>query len=123
MNKEFWKDKRVLITGHTGFKGSWLTLWLDNMGAKVVGLSVGCDYDNGIYALSDIKKNIKDLRGDIRNYKEVEKIFEQNEFDIIFHLAAQPLVSEGYLNPIETYETNIIGTQSILECIRKNKEK
>lgn len=119
MKNNFWKDKKVLVTGHTGFKGAWLTLWLQMMGAKVTGLSIDATEDNDIYNLTEINKLINDLRGDIGDLDTVRKVFAENEFDIVFHLAAQALVSEGYKDPIGTYRSNVIGTQNILEAMRE----
>lgn len=123
MKNNFWKNKNVLITGHTGFKGSWLAIWMELMGANVIGLSIDENYDNGNFKLSGIGNRIVDVRGDIGELDVVRKVFNENKIDIVFHLAAQPLVSEGYKFPLETYKTNVIGTQNILEAIRECDEK
>ena len=118
INKSFWKKKKVLITGHTGFKGTWLTIWLESMGADIVGVSLEPINKNNIYHLTSIGKKIKSLRCDIRNKKKLSAIFKKYKPEIIFHLAAQPLVIDSYNFPVETYETNFNGTLNILENIR-----
>lgn len=115
----FYKGKRVLVTGHTGFKGSWLSIWLNELGAKVVGVSLDpiSKYDN--YVLSGIGEKIEaDLRADIRNGVCLKKIFREYQPEIVFHLAAQPLVRLSYEIPVETYEINVMGTINVLEAIR-----
>lgn len=120
INKNFWNKKTVLITGHTGFKGSWLSIWLNEMGAKVIGYSLDphTKYDN--FVLSNISNKIIDIRADIRDNNKIESIFKIYKPEIVFHLAAQPIVRLSYKNPKETYETNVMGTLNILECIRQN---
>lgn len=115
----FYRDKRVLITGHTGFKGSWLAIWLHELGAKVYGVGLEPYSKNDNYVLSGIGKKIEaDLRGDIRDGKLMKKIFNKYQPEIVFHLAAQPLVRLSYEIPVETYETNVMGTINIMEAIR-----
>ncbi len=116
----FDKGKRVLVTGHTGFKGSWLTLWLKELGAEVTGLSLPPLTEKDNFVLTGLHGQINDLRGDIRNREEVEKVFREYQPEIVFHLAAQPLVRLSYETPIETYETNVMGTIHILEGIRNS---
>lgn len=123
MDRDFWRGKRVLVTGHTGFKGSWLSIWLKELGASVIGFSLESTSKNNNYNLSKIGNSIVDLRGDIRNIDDVRYIFENYEIDIVFHLAAQALVSEGYSNPQETYETNVMGSMNILQAIKDKKQK
>ncbi|MDE5742894.1 MAG: CDP-glucose 4,6-dehydratase, partial [Bacteroidales bacterium] len=115
----FYKGKRVLLTGHTGFKGSWLAIWLHEMGAEVVGLALepGSERDN--YVLSGIGGKLKaDLRVDIRDAAQVKAVFAEYRPEIVFHLAAQPLVRRSYECPAETYETNVMGTVHVLEAVR-----
>lgn len=115
----FYKGKRVLITGHTGFKGSWLSIWLHALGAEVIGISLPPYTQKDNYVLSTIGDKIKaDIRADIRDYKLIKEIFIKYQPEIVFHLAAQPLVRISYNIPIETYETNLMGTINILEAIR-----
>jgi len=110
--------KKVLITGHTGFKGGWLSLWLSHLGADVAGYALDPKYPDGIFILSGISKDIRDYRGDIRDLNHVKKVFDEVQPDIVFHLAAQPLVLESYKNPVETFDVNIMGTVNVLEAIR-----
>lgn len=117
---EFWRDKVVLVTGHTGFKGSWLSIWLDYMGAKVVGYSAGkSNNKNSNFYKSNISNKIIDIRGDIREDNRLKDVFRKHKPEIVFHLAAQPLVKLSYEVPEETYETNVIGTLNVLQCIRE----
>ncbi|UOF92769.1 CDP-glucose 4,6-dehydratase [Fodinisporobacter ferrooxydans] len=119
MDKNFWENKRVFITGHTGFKGSWLALTLHLMGAEIVGYALEPSTTPSLFQLCRINTLIKSIYGDIRNKEKVE--FEINSFkpEIIFHLSAQPLVRKSYLDPYETFSTNVMGTVNILEAIRK----
>lgn len=122
MFDDFYKNKRVLITGHTGFKGSWLTIWLNAMGAEVIGLALNPFSVKDNYVLSEIgKKMDADLRADIRNGQLLKDIFTQFKPEIVFHLAAQPLVRLSYEIPVETYEINVMGTVNVLEAIRVTK--
>jgi len=121
---DVYKNKKVLITGHTGFKGSWLTLWLLKLGAKVTGYALNPKTAKDNFVLCDLKNKIKDYREDIRDYKKLYEVFEEEEPEIIFHLAAQPLVLDSYENPLYTIETNTQGTANILEAFRhSNKAK
>lgn len=114
-----YKGRKVLVTGHTGFKGSWLSIWLHEMGAEVVGLALNPFSEQDNYVLSDIGNKIKtDLRVDIRNGQLIKDIFQQYKPEIVFHLAAQPLVRLSYDIPVETYEVNVMGTINVLEAIR-----
>lgn len=122
VKSSFWKNKKILITGHTGFKGSWLSLWLHLYGAKIFGISLPPKEKNGLYDLCKINKIIeKDIILDIRNKKKFENEIKKFKPKIVFHLAAQPLVIQSYLDPIETIETNIIGTANLLDLCRKIK--
>ncbi len=118
MNKEFWKDKTVLLTGHTGFKGSWLTLWLKKLGVKVVGFSKDIPTDPSLFELADVKNGINSILGDIRNYNEIKDVIKKTEPEIVIHMAAQSLVRDSYTNPRETYETNVMGTVNLLDALR-----
>lgn len=116
-----YKNKTVLVTGHTGFKGSWLVYWLSQMGANVIGYSLGAPTSPNHISLLDL--NITSLIGDIRDLDKLNKTFNEYKPDVVFHLAAQPLVRLSYENPIETYETNVIGTLKVLEACRKHNVK
>ncbi len=115
----FYKGRRVLVTGHTGFKGSWLSIWLHELGADVIGVGLEPYSDRDNYVLSGIgKKIIADIRADIRDLQIMKSIFAEYKPEIVFHLAAQPLVRLSYEKPVETYESNVMGTVNILEAIR-----
>lgn len=116
-----YKDKTVLVTGHTGFKGSWLSIWLHELGAKVIGYALDPYTERDNFVLSRIGEKIVDIRGDIRYKSKLEEVFSIYQPEFVFHLAAQPLVRLSYENPVETYETNIMGTINVLEAIRKTK--
>ena len=118
VNKQFWQDKKVLVTGHTGFKGGWLSLWLQHLGAKVIGISLEPPTQPNFYTQAKVSQGMLSLREDIRNADAIKKIIQQHKPEIIFHLAAQPLVRYSYDNPVETYETNVMGTLHVLEAIR-----
>lgn len=119
MTTDFYKGKRVLVTGHTGFKGSWLSIWLHEMGAEVVGVALDPYSGKDNYVLSGIGRKIKaDLRADIRDGESLKRIFHEYRPEIVFHLAAQPLVRLSYEIPVETYETNVMGTIHVMEAIR-----
>lgn len=112
-----YENRVVLVTGHTGFKGSWLIHWLDKMGAKVIGYSLEASTNPNHF--SRINCGIVSITGDICDLNKLEKVFEEHKPEIVFHLAAQPLVRFSYLHPIETYETNVIGTLKVYEASRK----
>ncbi|MCI1720519.1 MAG: CDP-glucose 4,6-dehydratase [Bacteroidales bacterium] len=114
----FYKGKRVLVTGHTGFKGSWLSIWLHSLGAEVIGVAQEPYSDKDNYVLSGLKGKIVDLRGDINDGALMKEIFRKYSPEIVFHLAAQPLVRLSYEIPVETYMTNVMGTINIMEAIR-----
>ena len=115
----FYTGKRILITGHTGFKGSWLSVWLHELGAEVIGVAKDPITQKDNYVLSGVGEKIKaDLRADIRDGQRMKEIFQEYKPEIVFHLAAQPLVRLSYEIPVETYETNVLGTINILEAIR-----
>lgn len=115
----FYRGKRVLVTGHTGFKGSWLSIWLHELGAEVIGVGLDPATNRDNFVVSDIGKKLKgDIRADIRDGERMKEIFAQYKPEIVFHLAAQPLVRLSYDIPVETYETNVMGTINILEAIR-----
>ena len=115
----FYKRKRVLVTGHTGFKGSWLSIWLHELGAEVVGVALDPFTERDNFVLSGIGSKIKaDIRADIRDGEKMKEIFAEYQPEIVFHLAAQPLVRLSYDIPVETYETNVMGTINIMEAIR-----
>lgn len=115
----FYNGKRVLVTGHTGFKGSWLAIWLEALGAKVTGVGLDPATERDNYVVTGIGNRIEaDLRGDIRDGELMKRIFAEHRPEIVFHLAAQPLVRLSYRQPAETYQTNVMGTVNIMEAMR-----
>ena len=116
---DYYKDKRILITGHTGFKGTWLTKILVMAGANVLGYSRCSEKDPSLFKLSGVEKDITHVKGDIRDYDRLLEAFQSFQPEFVFHLAAQPIVRESYVNPRETYETNLMGTVNVLEAIRQ----
>lgn len=114
----FYKGKKVFITGHTGFKGSWLCRMLINAGAVVTGYALAPPTVPSLFEIAEIEKDIHSVIGDIRDFQILKKVFDEAQPEIVFHLAAQPLVRESYKNPAYTYETNVMGTVNILECAR-----
>ena len=121
MDKNFWKNKKVFITGHTGFKGSWLTLSLIQMGAIIMGFSEKTHGKKTIYESCNIDQDIKSIQGNINDIDYLISSMQSFEPEIVFHLAAQPLVLHSYLNPIETYDVNVMGTLRVLEAIKNTK--
>jgi len=117
-DNNFYKGKNVLITGHTGFKGAWLCKILSRMGANVTGYALEAPTKPSLYMIANIESDINSIYGDIRDYKKLKKVFDDIRPEFVFHLAAQPIVRDSYKNPIYTYETNVMGTVNILECIR-----
>ena len=119
VNRTFWKDKRVFLTGHTGFKGSWLSLWLENMGAVVKGYSLEPYTEPNLFEVANISSVIESEFGDIRDYDKLKSSITSFSPNIILHLAAQPLVRESYEDPLGTYETNVMGTANLLQSSRE----
>ena len=115
---EVFKDKKILITGNTGFKGAWLTQWLVNLGASVTGFSIDVPSTPSLFAVLDLEKKIDHIWGDIRNKDHLQEVVREKTPDFIFHLAAQSLVRDSYNDPHKTYTTNIIGILNVLESIR-----
>ena len=119
---KIYKNKKVLITGHTGFKGSWLSFWLSQTGAKVYGISNNVPTNPSLFKILNIKNILKkDYRIDIENYIKTRKIIKQINPDIIFHLAGQSLVARSYKQPLKTFLTNTVGTLNILNIVTLQK--
>lgn len=114
----FYKGKRVLVTGHTGFKGTWLTRILVNAGAVVCGYSRCSEKNPSLFDLADVEDKITHVKGDVRDIESLKKVFEEFQPEIVLHLAAQPIVRDSYKDPVYTYETNVMGTVNIMECVR-----
>jgi CDP-glucose 4,6-dehydratase len=114
----FWKGKRVFITGHTGFKGSWLSIWLNELGADVYGYALDPPTVPSLFVAADLENKIHSVKGDIRNIEGLKEAILEAQPEIVFHMAAQPLVRLSYDEPLLTYETNVMGTANLLEAIR-----
>ena len=121
MNPVFWEGKRVLITGHTGFKGSWLSLWLQSMGAKVVGYALAPPTNPSLFEVARVGLGMTSVIGDIRDLAHLQSVLTEHQPEIVIHMAAQPLVRYSYLEPVETYSTNVMGTVNLLEAVRNTK--
>ena len=118
-NSDFWRGKRVFLTGHTGFKGSWLSLWLQNLGAQVHGLALESPTTPNLFTVAQVEAGMASHTiGDIRDLAVVQKTMQTAQPDIVIHMAAQPLVRLSYAEPVETYATNVMGTVHVLESAR-----
>ena len=116
----FYQGKKVFVTGHTGFKGSWLCKILSGVGAVVTGYALEPEAEQSLYQIAGIEQDITSVIGDIRDAQSLKTAFDQAQPEIVLHLAAQPIVRTGYQNPVYTYETNVMGTVNILECVRQS---
>lgn len=114
----FFKGKKILLTGHTGFKGSWMSRVLVNAGADLTGYSLETPTSATLFELADVKNKMNSVIGDIRDLDKLVQVFKEVQPEIVIHMAAQPIVRDSYKNPVYTYETNVMGTVNILECIR-----
>jgi len=117
---DFYKEKNVLLTGHTGFKGSWMSVALVNAGAKVIGYSSCSKHETRLFDLCGLKEQIVHIKGDVRDFDHLKNVFTEYQPEIVIHMAAQPIVRTSYQDPVGTYETNVMGTVNILECVRLN---
>ncbi len=117
-NFAFYNQKRILITGHTGFKGSWMCKLLLGMGAEVTGYSLEPPTDPSLFKLCGLSKQMNSVIGDIRDLDKLKKVFEEVKPEIVIHMAAQPIVRDSYKNPVYTYDVNVMGTVNIMECVR-----
>jgi CDP-glucose 4,6-dehydratase len=118
MSPAFWQGKRVLLTGHTGFKGSWLSLWLQSMGAQVTGFALAPPTNPSLFEIAEVAQGMTSITGDIRDLDKLQAVFAEHQPEIVIHMAAQPLVRYSYQNPVETYSTNVMGTVHLLEAVR-----
>jgi CDP-glucose 4,6-dehydratase len=118
MDTSFWKNKKILLTGHTGFKGSWLSLWLQNMEALVIGFSKFIPTQPSLFELAKVDNKMISIKGDICDFNQIKLVLDKYEPEIIIHMAAQSLVRRSYENPVETYSTNVMGTVNLFEAIR-----
>ena len=120
MDLDFYRGKKVLVTGHTGFKGTWLCRILVNAGACVTGYSLQAPTEPALFNMAGVEDKIDSIIGDVRDLEHLKKVFESVQPEIVFHLAAQPIVRDSYKNPVYTYETNVMGTVNMCECVRLN---
>jgi CDP-glucose 4,6-dehydratase len=119
VNPSFWRGKRVFLTGHTGFKGSWLALWLAEVGAEVTGYSLPAPTTPSLFEQARVKDSVRHISGDVRDFATLKNAIIAAAPEVVFHLAAQALVRESYRTPVETYSTNVIGTANLLETVRQ----
>jgi CDP-glucose 4,6-dehydratase len=118
MNEDFWSGKRVLITGHTGFKGSWLALWLQKLGADVAGYALEPTGPDSLFEIAAVRNRMESVYADVLDRRRLDNLFAAFRPEIVFHLAAQPLVRKSYREPVETYMVNVMGTIHVLEAVR-----
>ena len=119
MDPRFWSNKRVLVTGHTGFKGSWLSLWLQRVGANLVGYAHNPPTSPSLFEVADVGKGMKSEVGDVRDLDRLLRLIETHRPEVVIHMAAQTVVQTSYLDPVETYDSNVMGTVKVLEAIRQ----
>ncbi len=119
MTQTFWKDTPVLVTGHTGFKGSWLSLWLSRLGARVAGLALAPPTQPSLFEVASLSRMVRHFEGDIRDRPFVDRVFSETAPRVVFHLAAQALVRPSYDDPVATYATNVMGTVNVLDAVRR----
>lgn len=119
-NLEFYRGKRVLLTGHTGFKGSWMSRILTNAGAELTGYALEAHKEHSLFALAGLEDKLHHVSGDVRDLEHLKRTFAEAQPEIVIHMAAQPIVRDSYDDPVYTYETNVMGTVHVLECVRLN---
>jgi CDP-glucose 4,6-dehydratase len=119
LSPEFWRGRRVLVTGHTGFKGSWASLWLISFGAEVVGYSIGMPTKPSLFELAVVEEGLTHIEGDVRDGRQLARVVERHRPEIVVHMAAQSLVGRSYRQPVETFETNVLGTVNVIEASRE----
>ena len=119
MNREFWKNKKVFITGHTGFKGAWLSLWLQDCGAILTGYALAPNTQPNLFDAALVANGMESVIGDVRDLEKITKTMSDFSPDVVIHMAAQPLVRLSYKNPVDTYSTNVMGTVNLFEAVRK----
>lgn len=118
MNPAFWKGRRVFQTGHTGFKGSWLALWLQELGAEITGYALPPPTNPSLFEKALVAKGMNSIEGDVRDCAKLTRVLREARPEVVIHMAAQPLVRKSYLDPVETYSTNVMGTVNLLEAVR-----
>ena len=119
MTTSFWHGRKVLITGHTGFKGSWLSLWLARLGARPIGFALEPPTNPSLFETARVREGMIDIRGDVRDREALRATVARYEPEIVFHLAAQPLVRQSYAGPVETFAANVMGTVHLLDAVRQ----
>jgi CDP-glucose 4,6-dehydratase len=119
INSSFWRGKKVFVTGHTGFKGSWISLWLQQLGAEVTGYAMKPPTNPSLFEVAHVAEGMTSIIGDIRDATKLHHSIRQSAPDIVIHMAAQPLVRRSYIDPVETYSTNVMGTVHLLEAVRQ----
>ncbi|WP_170836314.1 CDP-glucose 4,6-dehydratase [Pandoraea sp. ISTKB] len=119
MSEQFWRGKRVLVTGHTGFKGGWLCLWLQQLGAEVTGYALEAPTQPSLFEAARVAEGMTSIIGDIRDLDHLARVFSETAPEIVIHMAAQPLVRLSYKEPVQTYSTNVMGTVHLLEAVRR----
>lgn len=119
VNRDFWKGKRVFVTGHTGFKGAWLALWLHHLGAEVTGYSLAPHTDPSLFELAGLAGKMRSIKGDVRDYPALRTALQESRPEIVIHMAAQAIVRRSYQDPLETYGSNVMGTVHLLEAVRQ----
>src|SRR5271155_810851 len=119
----FWRDRRVLLTGHTGFKGAWMALWLQSLGARVTGFSLDVPTRPSLYELARVGDNMDSIGGDVRDHEAVAAAVASAAPEVVVHMAAQSLVRRSFEQPRETYETNVMGTVNVLDAVRLHGER
>lgn len=123
LNHSFWKGRRVFLTGHTGFKGSWLSLWLETLGANVTGYALDPPTEPSLFDLAGVRHTVRSIRGDVRDFSGLKTALADARAEVVIHMAAQSVVRRGYEDPIETYSSNVMGTVNLLEAGRQLKQR
>ncbi|MFI5004905.1 MAG: GDP-mannose 4,6-dehydratase, partial [Solirubrobacterales bacterium] len=118
----FWRGRRVLLTGHTGFKGAWLALWLQTLGAQVTGFSLGVPTQPSLYGLAGVGEGMESIEGDVRDFRALAGALDSARAEVVIHMAAQSLVRRSLSEPRETYEINVMGTVNLLDAVRRGRE-
>jgi CDP-glucose 4,6-dehydratase len=122
VDPDFWRDRRVLLTGHTGFKGAWLALWLQTLGARVTGFSLGVPTRPSLYELARVGEGIQSIEGDVRDHRALDAALDAARPEVVVHMAAQSLVRRSFAHPRETYEVNVMGTVNLLDAARRGED-
>ncbi|HEV2573705.1 MAG TPA: CDP-glucose 4,6-dehydratase [Beijerinckiaceae bacterium] len=119
LNPSFWKNRKVFVTGHTGFKGSWLSLWLEALGADVTGYALDPPSEPSLFEQARVGECVRSIRGDVRDFARLKSALDESNADVVIHMAAQSVVRHGYEEPVNTYATNVMGTAHLLEAVRQ----